>query len=68
MIILSTTRRASKSAAEKVRVALIELDELFQTYQVFQYPIDDQVAAQSVYLIVRDGKEYVVALDDPTLI
>ena len=68
MIFLESSRRATKAAAEKVRAALIELDELFQTYEVFRNPIDEQVAAPAAYQVVRDGKEYVVALDDPSMV
>lgn len=68
MIVLNQTRRATRVAAERVRAALIELDELFQTYQVFQYPIDDQVAADAAYQVIKDDEGYVVALNDPSLV
>jgi len=65
MIILEKTRRATRAAAERVRAALIELDETFQNYGVFE--VDELDAAQVAYQVVRDEGGYVVTLDDPSL-
>jgi len=66
MIILEQTRRATRAAAERVRAALIELDELFQSYRVFE--VSPEAAADNVYVVVHDDGGYVVMLTDPTLV
>ena len=67
MFILERTRRSTRAAAERIREALIELDELFQTYHVFHQQIDEEASAPSVYQVIADHGTYVVALDDPSM-
>lgn len=65
MIILETTRRKTREAAERIRQSLIELDEMFQNYHVFE--VDQEAAADKVYNVVHDDGGFVVMLTDPTL-
>lgn len=65
MIILEQTRRATRAACERVRQALIELDELFQSNGVFT--VEETEAADKVYSVVHDDGGFVVMLTDPTM-
>jgi hypothetical protein len=59
MIILEATRRTSRAAVERLRQAFIEYDRI-----VFK---EVHPPAEDAYKIVRQGRHYVVTLNDPTI-
>ena len=59
MFIIEATRRASKTAVSRIRDAFIEFDRI-----VFK---DVDVPAERAYSVIRDGKTWVLAFEDPTV-
>ena len=59
MFILEKTRRATRTAVERIRDAFIEFDVV-----AFK---EVDIPAEQAYEVVRDGRTYVLAVNDPSL-
>lgn len=60
-MLIEASRRVSRAATERVRDALIEYDRV-----VFK-DVQQDVPAESAFSIVRDGRTYVLAFEDPSI-
>lgn len=60
-MLIEASRRVSRAATERIREALIEYDQL-----VFKN-VQQDVPAESAFSIVRDGRTYVLAFEDPSI-
>lgn len=57
MLIIEATRRASRATVSRIRDAFVEYDRI-----VFK-----DVSLEDTYEIVREGRSYVLAINDPTI-
>lgn len=58
---IESSRRVSRAAVERIRSTLIEYDRV-----VFK-DVQQDVPAENAFSIVRDGRTYVLAFEDPTI-
>ena len=56
---IEATRRVSRASVNRIREAFLEFDRV-----VFK---DVDVSAESAYTVVRDGRTYVLAFEDPSV-
>ena len=59
MLVIEASRRVSRAAIERVRDALIEYDRI--AFKNVYIPAED------AFMIIRQGRTYVLAVNDPTL-
>ena len=59
MIVIEASRRASRAAVNRVRSAFIEFDRV-----AFK---DVDIPAEEAYVVIRQGRTFVLAVDDPSL-
>ena len=59
MLIIEASRRVSKNAVSRIRDAFIEFDHV-----AFK---DVYITAEDAYQVIRQGRTYVLAVNDPTL-
>jgi hypothetical protein len=59
MLIIEASRRVSRAAVERVRDALIEYDRI--AFKNVDYPAED------AFIVIRQGRSYVLGFEDPTL-
>jgi len=59
MLIIEASRRVSRAAVERIRDALIEYDKV-----AFK---NVDIPAEEAFVVIRQGRTYVLAVEDPTL-
>ncbi len=58
-MLIEATRRSTKAAVTRIREAFLEFDRI-----VFK---DVDVPAETAYSVIRDGRTWVLALNDPSV-